>query len=217
VAAVARNPLQIGDDSGNALSLAPWQIGDPTDPMVVAGAQNTVGGVDALGAWLAEQRVKSAQAGLWNDQTGMPTHEGVASAGRQYLDALMASTSASGGRSALPAAKSIDDVSQAWDGLGINHALSENNGTITLSKIIVPPDTRNQGVGSQALQHLADYADATGQRIVLTPTKDFGATSISRLTDFYKGLGFKPNKGRSRDFTTREGMIRDPRETDTGE
>jgi GNAT superfamily N-acetyltransferase len=86
------------------------------------------------------------------------------------------------------------------------------DGTITLSKIIVPPDARNQGVGSQALQHLADYADTTGQRIVLTPSKDFGATNLSRLADFYKNLGFKANKGRSRDFTTRESMIRDPQE-----
>jgi hypothetical protein len=41
---VARNPLQTGDD-GNALSLAPWQVGDPTDPMAVAGAQT---GADPL-------------------------------------------------------------------------------------------------------------------------------------------------------------------------
>jgi hypothetical protein len=56
---VARNPLQIGDDGGNALSLAPWQVGDPTDPMVVAGAQNVTGGMDALGQWLAAMRAKS--------------------------------------------------------------------------------------------------------------------------------------------------------------
>jgi GNAT superfamily N-acetyltransferase len=107
---------------------------------------------------------------------------------------------------------SLAEVQSAWDKLGINHAISEGDGTITLSKIVVPADARNQGVGSQALQHLADYADTTGQRIVLTPSKDFGATSMSRLADFYKNLGFKANKGRSRDFTTRESMIRDPQE-----
>jgi GNAT superfamily N-acetyltransferase len=108
----------------------------------------------------------------------------------------------------------IDSVRHAWDALGVDHAMSEGNGTITLSKVVVPPDVRNQGVGSQAMQHLTDYADATGQRIVLSPSKDFGATSMSRLTDFYKGMGFKPNKGRSRDFTTMESMIRDPVQAD---
>jgi hypothetical protein len=72
---LARNPLQIGDDSGNALSLAPWQAGDPTDPMAVANAQTGVAGVDALGQWLAAQRAKSEARAtpFWNPNNPVGT------------------------------------------------------------------------------------------------------------------------------------------------
>ena len=137
----------------------------------------------------------------------LPGWQGTAvNAAQQYANALLMGTTAPG----AGGGSGIDGVRQAWDALGVDHAMSEGNGTISLSKIVVPADVRNQGVGTQAMQHLTDYADQTGQRIVLTPSKDFGATSMSRLTDFYKSMGFIPNKGRSRDFTTMESMIRDP-------
>lgn len=178
--------------------LLPPDSGAPTQAQGVAQAGS------ALWQWLQGQRAQSRQMGLLDPATGLPTQAGAVDAARQYANALMMGTTAPG------AAKGIDGVRQAWDALGVDHAVSEGNGTITLSKIVVPQDVRNQGVGSQALQQLTDYADATGQRIVLSPSKDFGATSMSRLTDFYKSAGFRPNKGRSRDFTTMESMIRDP-------
>jgi hypothetical protein len=72
---LARNALQIGSDDGNALALAPWTIGDPTDPMAVADARNAVAGVDALGAWLAAQRAKTAQRSpqIWPDGNAIGT------------------------------------------------------------------------------------------------------------------------------------------------
>lgn len=95
--------------------------------------------------------------------------------------------------------------------MGIRHHVYENSGTITLSEIVVPPRARGSGVGSAAMKLLTSYADLTGQRIVLSPAKDFGASSVSRLVAFYKRFGFIENKGRKRDFTTRETMIRAPR------
>lgn len=103
----------------------------------------------------------------------------------------------------------LADVKKAWDAAGINHSLSEKNGVISLGKIVVPKEARGQGIGSDAMRQITDYADATGQRIVLTASSDFGGTK-SRLVDFYKSLGFVENKGKNKDFTTMAGMIREP-------
>lgn len=102
----------------------------------------------------------------------------------------------------------LSDIQQKWDDAGIESSISESRGTITLSQIVVPENQRGGGKGTDAIQSLVEYADATGQRIVLSPSTDFGATSKKRLIDFYKRFGFVENKGRNKDFTTRESMIR---------
>lgn len=109
---------------------------------------------------------------------------------------------------------SLESVREAWSAKGIKHAINEKDGTIEVDQIVVPEGQREQGAGTAAMQQLLDYADATGQRVVLTPSSDFGGTK-SRLEKFYKGLGFKPNKGRSKDFTTRATMIREPKQAGT--
>lgn len=86
----------------------------------------------------------------------------------------------------------------------------EKTNTITLNKIVVPKEKRGQGHGSAAMRNLTKHADEHKKRIVLTPDTSFGGSSVSRLKKFYKGHGFKDNKGRSKDFTTRHTMIRDP-------
>lgn len=110
---------------------------------------------------------------------------------------------------ALNQGEGLDAVLTGWDEAGIKHSVSEKDGTIEVGRIIVPDGEREQGKGTAAMKRLLDYADATGQRVVLTPSGDFGG-SKGRLEKFYKGLGFKPNKGRAKDFTTMAGMIREP-------
>ena len=75
----------------------------------------------------------------------------------------------------------------------------------------MPKGQRNSGIGSDLIKQLADYADETGSRIVLSPSTDFGGTSVSRLKDFYKKSGFVENKGRNKDFSTHETMYREPK------
>ena len=70
------------------------QILDPNDdnPLTKGGptaADAWSFDASALGQWLAAQRVKSAQMGLWNDQTGLPTGAGLVNAGHQYGNALL--------------------------------------------------------------------------------------------------------------------------------
>jgi len=79
-----------------------------------------------------------------------------------------------------------------------------------LSKIEVPKDKQGSGLGTQVMNDLVAAADAEGARISLTPDTSFGGTSVSRLKDFYKRFGFVDNKGKNKDFSTRNTMYRDP-------
>jgi|TARA_B100000767_G_scaffold240797_1_gene236825 GNAT superfamily N-acetyltransferase len=76
-----------------------------------------------------------------------------------------------------------------------------NAGThLELSRIIIPKAKRGQGIGTQVMQQIISHANQLNLPIFLTASKDFGATSISRLTRFYKDLGFQKNqdKGKSK-------------------
>ena len=91
---------------------------------------------------------------------------------------------------------------------GIDLSISEDMLNISLSRIVVPQ--QNQGVGSQIMRDITTYADSSGKTITLTPSTDFGATSVSRLKNFYKQFGFVENKGRNKDFAFRDTMYRLP-------
>jgi len=91
---------------------------------------------------------------------------------------------------------------------GIKLDIFEKDGVIDLSRIVVPE--KGQGVGSEMMRQIIDYADQTGQTIKLTPSKDFGASSVGRLKEFYKKFGFVENKGRNKTFEFRDSMYRPP-------
>jgi predicted GNAT family acetyltransferase len=87
---------------------------------------------------------------------------------------------------------------------------NKNPNKLFLSKIEVPKEMRKQGVGSEVMQQLSEFADQQGKTIALSPSTDFGASSVSRLKDFYKRFGFIENKGRNKDFSISESMYRLP-------
>jgi predicted GNAT family acetyltransferase len=91
---------------------------------------------------------------------------------------------------------------------GIKLDISEKDGLINLSRIVIPKEQRGQGIGSEIMKQLSNYADATNSKITLSPSTDFGATSVSRLKDFYKQFGFVENKGKNKDFSISETMYR---------
>lgn len=78
-----------------------------------------------------------------------------------------------------------------------------------LSRIVVPEGERNRGVGSKVMRDIVSMADAQGAKVSLTPDSSFGGNK-TRLKDFYKRFGFVENKGRNKDFSTRNTMYRDP-------
>lgn len=85
--------------------------------------------------------------------------------------------------------------------------LYDNGRWLELSRIVVPKESRGSGVGSKVMQRIVDFADREGKKIYLTPSNDFGATSISRLNKFYKEFGFVKNTYRNE---TKETMVRLP-------
>jgi GNAT superfamily N-acetyltransferase len=110
---------------------------------------------------------------------------------------------------------SLEEVREHWTKLGLDGFISERDGVINLSKIVVPGESRGQGAGTAAMKALIDYADSTAQVIALSPSKDFGATSVNRLNQFYKRFGFVKNTGKNRDYEISESMYRLPK--DNGE
>lgn len=82
---------------------------------------------------------------------------------------------------------------------------------IYLALIIVNEDDQYAGYGTGFLKDLCEWADLHGKIITLTPSDDFGASSVERLIKFYKRFGFVENKGRNSDFTHKQYMHRLPR------
>lgn len=81
-----------------------------------------------------------------------------------------------------------------------------SSNSMNLTVIQIPPKRQKQGLGTAIMNKIADYARANGISVTLSPSTDFGASSIDRLKRFYKGFGFVENKGRNKDFTHRETM-----------
>ncbi|MCJ0764160.1 GNAT family N-acetyltransferase [Variovorax terrae] len=111
------------------------------------------------------------------------------------------------GSTVLDQAPTLDQLRADFDAAGLDHAVAEKNGVITLSKIVVSQASRGRGAGTRAMQALVKYADATGQHIALSPSADFGGNK-ARLAEFYKRFGFIENKGKNRAFKTTESMYR---------
>lgn len=104
----------------------------------------------------------------------------------------------------------ISEIEDYFNSIGIKHSISERNNSIQLNKIIVPENSRNTGIGTDAMNKLVDFADSNGKMLTLTPSSDFGGNK-NRLIDFYKRFGFVENKGRNKDFSTMDSMIRAPK------
>ena len=87
---------------------------------------------------------------------------------------------------------------------------NETDNSISVPKIVVPKDQRKTGIGTKVMEEIIEFADRSGKRLILTPSTSFGGSSVKRLVDFYKGLGFVENKGKNKDFTIRDSMYRNP-------
>jgi GNAT superfamily N-acetyltransferase len=95
------------------------------------------------------------------------------------------------------------------DGL-IGLDIYEDAKSIKLSRIVVNPDYQGQGIGTNILNDLIQYADRNKKIVTLTPSSDFGGNK-NRLTQFYKRFGFKMNKGVHKSYEYMDTMVRWPK------
>lgn len=109
-------------------------------------------------------------------------------------------------------AKALTDIANKWESKGVilDAYPSKQGKELNVSRIVVPKEARGQGVGSEVMQELVDTANANKQTMTLSPSTDFGATSVNRLKEFYKRFGFVENKGKNKDFSISESMYRLP-------
>lgn len=108
---------------------------------------------------------------------------------------------------------SAQALRDAWRESGVDAALTERAGIITLHNIEVRASQRGRSRGSAFLEALTRYADETGQRIGLTPdptAKEGSRATEPGLRKWYRRFGFVDNKGRGRDFEISESMVREP-------
>lgn len=104
----------------------------------------------------------------------------------------------------------FESLKNNLDSLGVDHSISNHKDHINVSKIVVPKEKRNSGIGTKAMHMITDHADTQGKRVELTPASDFGG-SKSRLKVFYKRHGFVENKGRNIDYSISNSMYRNPK------
>lgn len=111
--------------------------------------------------------------------------------------------------------KNLEDIISHLEsqGLKVDAYYNPNKNSVSLSRLVVPKESRGQGIGSKAMQDLINFADEKQALMELSPSTDFGASSVNRLKDFYSRFGFVPNTGRAKDFSISESMYRKPKET----
>ena len=115
-------------------------------------------------------------------------------------------------KESVPSHYSSDkEFRQYWKDKGVNNTVTELHDCIRPYDIIVDKDKRKEGLGTQFMTDLCNYADHLGLQIRLSPSADFGATSVTRLKEFYKRFGFVENKGKNKDFTFTQTMYRNPK------
>jgi GNAT superfamily N-acetyltransferase len=108
----------------------------------------------------------------------------------------------------------VKNISKKYEEHGVESDLWNGKNAIELSKIVVPKEKRGEGLGSKFMEDLTSHADKEGKRVDLSPSKDFGASSVARLKEFYKKHGFVENKGRNKDFSISHSMYRNPAKKD---
>lgn len=113
----------------------------------------------------------------------------------------------------MDAAEMLKLIRDTWISLGVEVEayLNARSQTVSLPRISVQKSHRNEGLGTKAMKDLCQFADEFKLAITLSPSTDFGASSVSRLKKFYERFGFVQNKGRNKDFAISDSMYRVPR------
>ena len=88
-------------------------------------------------------------------------------------------------------------------------SIYEKHDSLVVKAIIIKPELRESGYGTKIMNEIINYGDNNNKIVALTPSNSYGGTK-NRLIKFYKQFGFVPNKGRNKNFSFMEAMIRYP-------
>lgn len=94
-------------------------------------------------------------------------------------------------------------------GVTLNFYVEEDRGIAFLGRIQTPKDKQGQGLATQTMEEVVEYADKHGLQVQLSPTDLMGADE-KRLVTFYKRFGFVENKGENKKQEVSNTMYRDP-------
>jgi len=202
------------DNIAQSISQAVGRVGG-NERTVYRGVQKALSLADWLpgvgDAATAADAVGSFRRG--NVGTGM-TQAALAAVG---LVPVVGDAAAAGGKALIKKAASLPDVAftKGYQQINLGDTIvdlaTRANGAVDISKVFTPVEARGRGSARVAMNHLAQQADAQGVRLELTADPLDKATSKAGLEQFYKSVGFVPNKGRNKDYSTRAGMIREAR------
>lgn len=95
-----------------------------------------------------------------------------------------------------------------YRGVNVDVSHDPKTDSIRFNQLWIPPHLQGQGIGTRVMKGLGNYADSINNRITLNQAPDKGKKA--KLAKFYKSHGFEANRGRNRDFTTRDTYIRQP-------
>lgn len=87
--------------------------------------------------------------------------------------------------------------------------LLERGHIIEIHRIFIDEKYRENGHARDVIQLICSHADLRQKVLALTPVSDFGS-SKTRLEKFYRSMGFVKNRGRVKEWNTKEGFIRLP-------
>jgi GNAT superfamily N-acetyltransferase len=113
-----------------------------------------------------------------------------------------------------PKPDAIKTISKNWERRpnyrGVNVYATQDKDHIRVHDLFVPSHLRSKGVGGRVMKGVTKLADKHGAKVSLNPAPAPGYKK--KLDTFYKNFGFKPNKGRNKDFTTKDTHIRQPKD-----
>ena len=110
----------------------------------------------------------------------------------------------------LEESEALSKISSSWErkhpGMKFNVYQTSRPESIRVQSLEVPKEKRNKGIGTRAMKGVLNYAQKQNLPVSLTPAPEKGKKEA--LNRFYKRLGFKSNKGRSRDFRFSDSLIK---------
>ena len=106
--------------------------------------------------------------------------------------------------------KLLKRIERAWHKQGIDLSIKSTRTGIYLERIVIPEETRGQGIGSKIVRSILKIADNQHKIAFVYPTDLYGL-SWARINRFYARLGFIYNHSKHLRTLGYNYMYREPK------